>query len=136
MQSIRFLYLPAVIAAVAAVIALGVSAPVHGAQPVTTSLQVPLDGTVFVPLSNGDSDAVPLTGFVHVVTHVPIPGGPIRIHVNLDQVGGVGDLTGLLYVATGANRINLPTIPGDPMNLGFELHAVGSPPNPITPPTR
>jgi hypothetical protein len=45
--------------------------------------------------------------------------------VNLDQVSGVGDVSLLLYVATGANRVNLPATPPDPINLGFELRAVG-----------
>jgi hypothetical protein len=114
--------------------ALCLTVPAHGAPPVTTSLQVPLDGTVFVPLNNG-VDTVALTGYVHVVTHVPaLPSDPIRIHVNLDQVAGVGEVTGLLYVATGANRINFPSFPTDPINLGFDLRAVRAPSDPITPP--
>ena len=129
----RSLHLPMLLA-----VALCLTVPAYGAPPVTTSLQVPLDGTVFVPLNNG-VDTVVLTGYVHVVTQVPTPGDPIqpsdpiRIHVNLDQVAGVGDLTGFRYVGTGMNRINLPTTPGDPMNLGFDLLALELPPDPVLP---
>jgi hypothetical protein len=48
MESTRLMHLAAV---VAVVIALFVSVPAHSG-PVTTSLQVPLAGTVFVPLNN------------------------------------------------------------------------------------
>src|SRR5262249_46527711 len=110
MQNIRFMNLTAVIAAV---IALTICAPVH-AGLVTTSLQVPLAGTVFVELNNGSLDSIALTGAAHVVTQVCVPsdpitpcqpGAPVRITANLDQVAGVGDLTGFRYVGTGINRI-------------------------------
>lgn len=129
MQSIRFTNLTAVITAV---IALTICARVHAGM-VTTSRQVPLAGTVFVSLSNGSLDGVGLTGAVHVVTQVAHPGDPMRINVNLDQVAGVGDLTGFRYVGTGMNWINLPATPGDPMNLGFDLLAVELPPDPVLP---
>lgn len=131
MKRLSLIYLPALLA-----VALWVSTPAQ-AEPVTSSVQVPLAGEVFVPLSDGSFDSVALTGQVHVVTHVPQPvtlTDPIRIHVNLDQVSGVGSVTHLLYVATGANRVNLLAIPSDSMNLGFDLRAVGTPPNPIWPP--
>ena len=85
------------------------------AQPVTTSLHIPLEETVFVPLAD-DIDTVSLAGFVHVVFHVsppsPIsPPNPIRIHINLQHVSGFGDVTGLQYVATGASRMDLPSVP-------------------------
>ncbi|HWP57962.1 MAG TPA: hypothetical protein VNL14_08755 [Candidatus Acidoferrales bacterium] len=130
MKRLNLIHLPALLAA-----ALCLTAPAEGAQPVTTSLQVPLAGTVFVPLSDGSFDSVALSGRVHVVTQVPAqPNDPCRIHVNLDQVAGVGSVTKLEYIATGANRVNLPAVPTDPMNLGFDLRAVGIPPDPITPP--
>lgn len=129
MQSIRFTKLTAVITAV---IALTICARVHAGM-VTTSRQVPLAGTVFVSLSNGSLDGVGLTGAVHVVTQVAHPGDPMRINVNLDQVAGVGDLTGFRYVGTGMNWINLPAIPGDSMNLGFDLLAVELLPDPVLP---
>jgi hypothetical protein len=52
--------------------------------------------------------------------------------VNLDRVSGVGDVSLLLYVATGANRVNFPATLPDPinLNLGFELRAVGVEKNP------
>jgi hypothetical protein len=103
------------------------------AQPVTTSVQVPLAGPVFVPLINGSLDQVNLLGMVHVQTYfnpastVLHPTDPMRISINLDQVSGVGDLTGLTYTATEVNWINFPTIPTDPMNLTFDLRAVAVP---------
>jgi hypothetical protein len=120
-------------AVIATVIALFLSAPAHSGPVITTSLQVPLAGTVFVPLNNSGLDTVNLTGYVHVQTQFPkFPTDPIRIYVNLDQVAGYGDFTGTLYVATGANRI-LSFFPQDPVNLSFELRAVGAPPDPIQP---
>ena len=103
------------------------------AQPVTTSVQVPLAGRVFVPLINGSLDQVNLLGTVHVQTYFnpasPVlhPTEPMRISINLDQVSGVGALTGLTYVATEANRINFPTIPTEVVNLSFDLRAVAVP---------
>jgi hypothetical protein len=116
-------------------------APAEGGQPVTTSVQIPLAGTVFVPLDDGSFDQVALSGTVHVVTQVQpadpaSPPNPIRIMINLDQVFGVGDITGLRYNATGANRINLPAQPPDPINLGFNLapeRPPQQPPDPIIP---
>lgn len=132
----RFSHLAAI---VAAALALCIHTPAQGAQPVTTSVQIPLGGTVFVPLSDGSFDSVALTGQVHVVTHVPqiiLPADPMRIMINLDRVTGVGDISGLRYNATGANRINLPALPTDPMNLGFNLRRDGPPtvpPDPFIP---
>lgn len=132
----RFMQLPAMIAAA---IVLCIYAPSFGAQPVVTSLQVPLAGIVDVPLSDNTFDQVALAGMVHVVTYVAppnpiVPPNPVRIHINLDQVTGVGASTGSRYNATGANRINLPSLPTDPINLSFDLRAVGFPPDPIAPP--
>ncbi len=53
----------------AALLALCIYAPPLGAQPVTSSVQVPLTGTVFVPLSDGSFDSVALSGMVHVFTY-------------------------------------------------------------------
>jgi hypothetical protein len=61
----KFTQLPALFAAA---IMLCIYTPA-GAQPITTSMQVPLFGTVAVPLTDGSSDAVALSGVVHVVTH-------------------------------------------------------------------
>jgi len=129
----RFSQLTAI---VAAAFALSISAPAFAGQPVTSSVQIPFTGTVFVPLDNGSTDAVTLSGMVHVVTHVLQiiqPQDPIRIMINLDQVSGVGDISGLRYNATGANRVNLPAQPNDPINLGFNLKAEGPPQAPPDP---
>lgn len=99
------------------------------AGPLTTSnLRIPLAGTVFVPLSDGLFDAVSLSGSTHVTTqvntHPPAPMyhvDPVRILINLDQVSGYGDLTGLDYTASGTNRFDLPTYPTNPVNQRFIL---------------
>ena len=124
------------LAAIAAAFALCINVPAEGAQPVTTSVQIPLAGTVFVALSDGSFDQVALSGMVHVVTRAASgdpcqPTDPCRIQINLDQVFGVGDISGLRYNATGTNRINLNSLPLDSINLGFNLMPL---PPPITPP--
>ena len=131
----RFTHLAAVLATA---FVLHIYSPAEGGQPVTSSVQIPLAGTVFVPLSDGSFDQVALSGFVHVVTRVIppdplVPPDPLRIQINLDQVSGVGDISGLRYNATGANRVNLASIPTDPINLGFNLAPEGPP---QTPPDR
>jgi hypothetical protein len=128
------------LAVMAAAFALCISAPAFAGQPVTTSLQIPFTGTVYIPLDDGSTDAVALSGVVHVLTYFAPEGPPtqppLRIQINLDQVSGVGDWTGLRYNATGANRVNLPAVPPDPLNLGFNLVPDGppiQPPDPIIP---
>jgi hypothetical protein len=113
-------------AAIFLAFALCTYAPAEGSQPVTSSVQIPLAGTVFVPLSEGSFNQVALSGMVHVVTCAApgdpcAPTDPCRIQINLDQVFGVRDISGLRYNATGANRINLAFIPSDAVNLGFNL---------------
>ncbi len=98
-----------------------------GAQPITTSMQVPLFGTVFVPLTNGSFDAVALSGVVHVVTHGGTPTDPMRIHVNLVQVTGVGDMTRFRYIVTGAGKETFPSFPAAPMQVSFDLRPLGAP---------
>ena len=70
-------------------------------------------------------DAVALTGYVYVVTHVPAhPQGPIRIHVNLDQVADVGECHRVAVCRDGsASESNFPSLPPDPLHLGFDLQA-------------
>ncbi len=81
MKKLRLIHLLALLAA-----ALYVTAPAYGVQPVTTSLQVPLAGTVLVPLSDGSFDTVALTGQVPPNSNFPVDS--MRISVNLDQVFG------------------------------------------------
>jgi hypothetical protein len=80
------------------------------AETVTTSLQVPLAGTVFVELAGGSLDEVALTGYVHVVTQYLQPDGPpiqpqdpMRIKINLDSVSGT------VRSPAGATRPLAPT---------------------------
>jgi hypothetical protein len=85
----RFIHLTAI---VVAALVLHIYGPAEGAEPVTSSVQIPLSRTVFVPLSDGSTDAVALSGMVHVLTHFAPDGPPLqpslRIHINLDRVSG------------------------------------------------
>ena len=89
----RFNQLPVTLAALFLFYLLPAS--LEAAQPVTTSVQIPLAGTVFVKLNNASFDGVALSGIVHVVTtfNPAQPTDPMRISFNLDQVSGVGDLS-------------------------------------------
>lgn len=50
------------------------------------------------------------------------PSDPMRIKINLNQVSGIGDLSGLRYEAFGANRINIsPPNPVAELNLGYTI---------------
>jgi len=105
-------------------------AALHAQRPVSSSVQVPLAGTVFVPLSDGNVEGLALSGFAHVFAQVRTPGpflptDPYRIQINLDQVSGVGDITGFRYLVTGSFRINLPTAPTDPIHTSFDLLVPG-----------
>ena len=85
---------------------------------------------MFVPLTDGNVENVPLSGFVHVFAQVRTPSplsptDPYRIQINLDQVSGVGDITGFRYLVTGSFRINLPTAPTDPIHTSFDLLVPG-----------
>ena len=110
--------------------------------PITTVLDVPLAGTVAVPLGDTTVDMVDLSGMVHVVSQVVLPNGPpvapmVRIYVNLFGVHGMGDVTGMSYEATGAAHIISPSGPPvAPVTFQFALVPDGPPiipPNPIIP---
>ena len=123
------------------------------AKAFTKSMRIPLEALVSVPLSDGSTETVSLSGLIHVVLHLALPEGlawppdstwptdpiypsdPMRIAVNLEHVAGVGEVTGLRYVATGADRVTFSSFPPDPvipLNLEFSLIPL-VPPNPIFP---
>ena len=125
----------AVLFVVAILSALVVTGPAFAAQPVTSSLMVPLDGLVFAP--GGGYENVVLTGRVQLVTQFTPgdpcqPGDPCRVFVNLADVTGIGTRSGLDYVAIGA--MNVGCAPGDPCAPRFVIMPVAVPPDPITPP--
>lgn len=102
----------------------------QAAGAVTTSLFLPLQGTVVFPgAAPGDPchETVPLGGMVHVVSIVPpspvTPPSPIKLHFNMAGVLGTGDTSGNTYVATGAAELDIT--PPSPI----------IPPSPITPPS-
>ena len=112
LQRISHLLLASLLLMTAGVPLLG--APLAYAFPNTSSLLVPVDGTV-----DGTFEPVFLTGRIHVVTHQLLPSDPVRLDFNLVDVHGVGLSTGARYVANGAAQITLPAAPVDPIRLLF-----------------
>lgn len=130
---------------VMAVILLGWAAPgwapncPSGCRPTTTNIHLVLDDILQLPLVGGQTDPIPLTGNVHVMTHAtPAQGGTfdVRILVNLHGVGGVGELTGTPYVAVGAARFEGQGLAASSLHEISGVFALESllPPNPIVPP--
>ncbi|HEY3137300.1 MAG TPA: hypothetical protein VGL29_14825 [Blastocatellia bacterium] len=111
-----------------------------GSSHVTTSLMIPLNGSVFVNLGT-QSEQVNLSGPIHLLTQVFQPGVPcqpgdpcrssVSIHTNLAGVMGVGETSGLIYRLTGAQDFEFEEMlpislfflgsyrltPGDPCRL-------------------
>ena len=136
----RLIHLPALFA-----VLLYFTTPAQAVLQRTSTLQVPLSGTVLVPLNDGSFDSVSLSGRANVVTTVPLSDippdhiRPVRIHVNLDHVSGVGSITKKEYSATGTNRVTFPAFPSKPIIFGFDLQFPAEPlllvfpPSPIMP---
>lgn len=123
----KHLMRPAVL--VVTIIFFFIYATAQGSEPrtVTTTLQVPVAGTVYVPMSDGSFDAVTLSGWIYVVTAIPDTSPPdpvVRVQVILDQVTGIGNLTNLKYTAEGSNRVNFLFYPPEPINFSFNLRAM------------
>lgn len=117
---------------------LATIAPALNAQTTIANGQIPLAGSVCVPLSYGWCDTVTLTGRVRVRAALTAPAPdptdpsePMCIRIRLDQVFGIGTDTGLDYVATGYAQANLPHRPKDPVSLGFNLITRTNPSDPI-----
>ena len=112
------------------------------AKIVTSSLQLPFMIDVFVG-NVPQPEMVTLSGKIHILTHVTQPGDPcspgdpcrgvpIGIHTNLDNVEGMGKVTGMTYHADGVFRMdstftmpgsfaflaNFRLLPGDPCAPG------------------
>jgi hypothetical protein len=89
--------------------------------PPDTYLDIPLTGSVQVPLSNGTMDAVPISGLFHVVSHVSIdsPEVEYRLAGSLVNVSGRGEYTGLIYEAANSllEVITPPQISGNQLNI-------------------
>jgi hypothetical protein len=90
--------------------------PAQAGSAVTTSLFLPLQGTVVNPNASCP-EQVPLSGMVHVVSILmpqppPItPPSPVKLHFNMAGVIGTGSASGNTYVATGAQEVLMPTPP-------------------------
>ena len=109
-----------------------------GCRPTMTNVHLVLDDILALPLTDGQTDPIPLTGDVHVVAHAtPATGGAfdVRVLVNLHGVRGVGGLTGTPYVAVGAARFQ-----GQGVAPSTQQEIIGAfalethPPDPIVPP--
>jgi hypothetical protein len=86
----------------------------------TTSLLLPLSGTVFYPpgpVFPGEN--VALAGDVHVVTNVGL-NFVTEVHLNMAGVAGVGQTTGNIYIGTGSNKV-----------MGVQLVPNQFPPSPV-----
>jgi len=81
----------------------------------TTSLRLPLAGSIFLPgdpcLPAGEN--VALSGEVHVVTKVR-PNFTTDIHLNTAGVDGPGQSSGSLYIGTGSTKFINVQLPSDP----------------------
>ncbi len=121
--------------------ALLLFADTAAAGNVTSSLMIPLNESVYVQ-ATAVPEWVDLTGRLHLVTQVNVPGDACiptdpcrgvrnRVHANLAEVSAVGRSSGETYRANGATRFAMVVdLPGPPvLQGGFRLH----PPNPVTP---
>lgn len=128
---------------VLAVAMAGVSSPALTQQPapapqsapaarqVTTSVQVPIEGT-----ANGacQGDLVSLKGELNAVAkvHMTPKLNTVEVYLSLHNVKGVGSTSGLRYLGLGQAQFSaetdsgLPTLPGYRAN--FLLWGVGTPP--------
>lgn len=95
----------------------------------TSTLKVPISGTVGTA-----SEQVFLSGQLHIVSTF-LPSDPVRpltlnLYFNLNNVKGVGQVTGARYIANGATQLQLRAQPSDPIRLTFPFF---TPVEPITP---
>ena len=107
---------------------LAVAAPVRAQHPVTTSRMYPITGEhIYTPPGPCScfptpSDAVTLSGVIHVVTRVePGPTGLVTTHANLLDVTGTG-ATGCTYRAVGAAKLTSNSPPGSPFHGQLRPH--------------
>jgi hypothetical protein len=102
-------------------------------RPVTTSMQVPLVGTA---AGACQGDLVPLTGELNAVTRVRMMSNAtmVDVYFNLNNVKGVGSVSGLRYLGLGTAQFSTQTDRGPPNlpshRMNFMLWAVGRSPNP------
>jgi hypothetical protein len=110
-----------------------------GCRPTMTNVHLVLDDILALPLTDGQTDPIALTGGVHVVAHAtPATGGTfdVRVLVNLHGVRGVGGLTGTPYVAVGAARFRgqgVAPLTHHEIIGAFALETL-HPPDPVVPP--
>lgn len=98
------------------------AAPAQAGQ-VTSVLMVPITGTVASPFA-ACPENVSVSGNLHIVSLYDSTSGALDLHLNLDSTTGIG-ATGT-YIINGANHLELPTIPGNPVHGLFRM----SPPDP------
>ncbi len=112
---------------VATLLTLGFSTG-HAHAVVTSSLWVPLNGSVFDEPTNED---VMIMGNLHTVIQVGMGAGGLMCaaHVNLPDTMGMGETSGMTYMANGAGKHPpQPCFPGTPVYFAVSLKL--RPPNP------
>jgi hypothetical protein len=98
------------------------AAPAQAGQ-VTSVLMVPFEGTVASPFA-ACPEQVAVSGNLHIVSLYDSASGALDLHLNLDSTKGVGPSG--TYIIDGANHLELPTIPGNPVRALFKIY----PPDP------
>lgn len=129
---------PRLIATLAATI-LALTVCAHAGSKVTTSLSTALTGSFF--LDTGDqssSEWIDFSGDVHLVVQaIPpdpiIPPTPIRVHINMAGVSGIGRTSGTHYALNGSENFEADGAVPNTLSLQGEYRLI--PPNPIIPPT-
>jgi hypothetical protein len=118
-------------------LALPVSA--HAGSKITTSLTTAVTGSFFLNTGDGaSSEWIDFSGDVHLVVQaIPpnpiVPPTPIRVHVNMAGVSGVGRTSGTHFVLNGSENFEADGDIPNTLTLQGEYRLV--PPNPIIPPS-
>ncbi|MEJ2552802.1 MAG: hypothetical protein P8079_02020 [Gammaproteobacteria bacterium] len=103
------------------------------AYAASSSMILPISGTVAVPLGDDSTDEVSLNGKFHVVVGTSSSNsGDLLIHANLADVTGVGSSSGSTYNATGSTTIVLHNLENTivPPSFTFDFNLIKYPPSP------
>lgn len=112
--------------------ATAADAPPASDRPMTTSMQVPLAGTV---PGACQGDQVSLSGELNAVTRVRVMPklNTLDVFLSLHNVKGVGSVSGLKYLGLGTAQFTTEANSGvpklQPTRANFMLWGVGRPPN-------
>lgn len=126
---------------IVAAIAVAAFAPAAAAQqqppasdrPLTSSMQVPIEGTV---PGACQGDLVPVAGELNAIARVRLTPrlNAIEVYLSLHNVKGVGSVSGMRYLGLGAAQFSADTDAGPPKlqsyRANFMLWGVSRPTNP------